>query len=198
MKRNDEDLRGRTVVSGSEEATGTAASGSVWVESEGKAAGRLRVGSLGRAFRPRCPPWWGVEGGQTDGLSLSRVRQQMLLLLLLLFWDFMDSSKRRTCWQQGGVGKDSQWGGGEGEGGPLAVRVYWRRLDKNNMGDGDRPRQSNRIDSGGSCAAASDHPHSAVVKDVETPPVHSSDATLGFLMDWRPIGTQVFVARGQI
>lgn len=107
MKRNDEDLRGRTVVSGSEEATGTAASGSVWVGSEGKAAGRLRVGSLGRAFRPRCPPWWGVEGGQTDGLSLSRVRQQMLLLLLLLFWDFMDSSKRRTCWQQGGVGKDS-------------------------------------------------------------------------------------------
>lgn len=38
----------------------------------------------------------------------------------------------------------------------------------------------------------------AVVKDVEIPPALSSDATLAFLMDGRPIGTQVFVVRGQI
>lgn len=83
--------------------------------------GKPRVGFGSGAWvaplDPGAHPGGGGEGGQTDGLSLSGVRQQMLLLLL--FWDFMDSSKRRTCWQQGGVGKDSQWGGGLGEGGSV-------------------------------------------------------------------------------
>lgn len=150
--------------------------------------GKRRVANLGRAFRPRCPPWWGNE---TFGLSLSRARQQMLLLLLL-FWDLMDSSERPTCWQQGGVCKDSQWREEEywGDG------VHWSPICLASPWKDQRWRwlqvNGNWLRRHGRCC----HRRSSLM-DVETPPASSRD-TSGFLMDWCSVGAQVFVGTGPL
>lgn len=62
-------------------------------------------------------------------------------MLLLLFWDSMDSSKRPTCWQQGGVCKDSQrvggrWVAGGVWGGVTGSQSVWHRVEKTNVADG--------------------------------------------------------------